>query len=581
MSRGLIAERARLSLFVVRRALRRLGGRVSAHPLLRWRLAPTLNDRLLIAPQDLRTADPTRASEIYAGRFVFAGKVVICDSRSPFSVLPPTQEWAEELESFGWLRHLRAADSSLTRSNARALVNDWIASRRRAHGIGWRPEVVGPRIVAWLMHAPFLLNEADARFYKRFLRSLGRQVQFLMASAPGLRDGLPRLQATIALSYAALCMSARPRLARLAGRRLVDELQRQVLPDGGHVGRNPGALLELLLDLLPLRQAYAARELPPPPALIHAIERMMPMLRFFRHADGAFGHFNGMGPTSADLLATLLAYDDARGRPVENASHSGYQRLAASGAVILMDTGPPPPLAVSHEAHAGCLAFELSARRQRIVVNCGIPATGADAWRHLARRTHAHSTVTIADASSCRFLALPRLQRLLGTLVVAGPANVPTRRDEAAGRVTVHASHDGYAAAFGWIHERSISLSPDGRRVDGEDVVRAARGHAASGRDDFAVRFHLHPSVQATRLTHRNGVMLMLANREVWIFETYENAAALEESVYLAGPHGPRSAAQIVIRAQARETVRVPWSFVFADPAEAGLRPPPEPELPF
>jgi len=40
-------------------------------------------DRLLIAPQDLRTADPTRASEIYAGRFAFAGKIVICDGRSP------------------------------------------------------------------------------------------------------------------------------------------------------------------------------------------------------------------------------------------------------------------------------------------------------------------------------------------------------------------------------------------------------------------------------------------------------------------------------------------------------------------
>ena len=43
---------------------------------------------------------------------------------------------------------------------------------------------------------------------------------------------------------------------------------------------------------------------------------MMPMLRFFRHGDGNFALFNGMGPTPADLLATVLAYDDARGAPV-------------------------------------------------------------------------------------------------------------------------------------------------------------------------------------------------------------------------------------------------------------------------
>ena len=74
-----VAERARLSVLIGRRAFRSLIGRINAHPLVRWRFASTKTDRLVIAPQDLRTADATRASEIYAGRFAFAGKVVICD----------------------------------------------------------------------------------------------------------------------------------------------------------------------------------------------------------------------------------------------------------------------------------------------------------------------------------------------------------------------------------------------------------------------------------------------------------------------------------------------------------------------
>ena len=73
-----------------------------------------------------------------------------------------------------------------------------------------------------------------------------------------------------------------------------------MLPDGGHISRNPGVLIELLLDLLPLRQAFAARNMAPPPALNNAIDRMMPMLRFFRHGDGNFALFNGMGPTPID-----------------------------------------------------------------------------------------------------------------------------------------------------------------------------------------------------------------------------------------------------------------------------------------
>ena len=160
------------------------------------------------------------------------------------------------------------------------------------------------------------------------------------------RDGLPRLQAVIALTYATLCLQGQSGSLRANARRLIEELRRQILPDGGHISRNPGALIELLVDLLPLRQLFSARNLQPPQALNNAIDRMMPMLRFFRHGDGNFAQFNGMGPTPVDLLATVLAYDDARGAPVANAPHSGYQRIDAGSTALLMDTGKPPPLAL-------------------------------------------------------------------------------------------------------------------------------------------------------------------------------------------------------------------------------------------
>ncbi len=267
-----------------------------------------------------------------------------------------------------------------------------------------RPEVIARRIISWISQAPLVLDDSDVRFYRRFLRSLTRQVRQLRHTAPDARDGVPRLLSMIAVMYASLCMANQARHIKAATKRLSDELERQILPDGGHISRNPGALIELLVDLLPLRQVFTARNMPPPPALMHAIDRMMPMLRFFRHGDGNFALFNGMGPTRSDLLSTILAYDDARGTPVSNAAHSGYQRLEASGTVVIMDTGPPPPMPASQEAHAGCLSFELSAKFNRIVVNCGLTATGRDAWRQVARATSAHSTVTFNDVSSCRFI---------------------------------------------------------------------------------------------------------------------------------------------------------------------------------
>ena len=562
-------------MFLARGLARRFTSRVTTHPIVNWPFSFRKADRLLIAPQDLRTTDATRASEIYAGRFVFAGKVVMCDSRSPFEVGPPSEEWAAALLGFGWLRHLRAANSAITRANARALVDEWITVNNARNSIAWRPEVVARRVISWLSQAPLVLDDSDVRFYRRFLRSLTRQVRYLRHTVSDARDGVPRLQATIALSYAALCMANQQRHIRAATRRLGDELQRQILPDGGHVSRNPGALIELLVDLLPLRTVFSARNIAPPQPLLNAIDRMMPMLRFFRHGDGNFALFNGMGPTQTDLLTTILAYDDARGTPLANAPHSGYQRLERAGTLLLIDAGQVPPITVSQEAHAGCLSFELSARHSRIVVNCGLPVTSRESWRQVARATAAHSTATLNDTSSCRFIESGPVKRMLnGTPMIAGPHNISVKREEQSNGTVLRSSHDGYAEIFNVIHERVLMLSADGQRLDGEDFFTPARGQSVpAGRDQFALRFHLHPAVRANRLADGHSAMLLMPNKEVWTFSAYEDRVDVEESVYLAGPDGPRRTVQIVIYGRARKVGRVQWTFAAnASPGVVGAR---------
>ncbi len=585
MMRVSVAERARLSALIGRRTFRSLFGRINAHPLTRWRFGSGKTDRVVIAPQDLRTADATRASEIYAGRFAFAGKVVVSDRRSPFEVTPPSDEWAVEMLSFSWLRHLRAADSAITRANARALIDEWINLQGGWHSLGWRPDILSRRIICWLSQAPFVLQDADARFYRRFIRSLSRQVRYLRKTINETRDGFPRLQAMMALTCASLSIQGQSGQVRGNVRRLSEELNRQVLPDGGHIGRNPGVIIDLLADLLPLRQLFSARHLQPPQAMNNAIDRMMPMLRFFRHADGNFALFNGMGPTPVDLLATVLAYDDARGTPVSNAPHSGYQRVDAGDSAIVMDAGRPPPLSVSQEAHAGCLSFELSWRQQRLVINCGLPAVNKENWRHVARATPAHSTVTFNDTSSCRFLETARLRKLLfGIPIVGGPRNVRLERGTQAEGVWLRASHDGYVPEFSVVHTRALRLSPDGRIVDGEDSFAGVDGRALAARapDEFAIRFHLHPAIKASRLSDGYGVILLLPDREVWTFNTFGDPVQLEESVFLPAPDGPRRTTQIVIYGRARDRNKVRWCFRHLPPSAPGARPDreAEPELP-
>ncbi|UZE49566.1 heparinase II/III family protein [Rhodopseudomonas sp. P2A-2r] len=560
----MVAHRRRISRLILGRFARNALSRASGGSVALARLWPGRTDRLIIAPHDLRTADATRAAEIYAGRFVFAGKIVTCHGRSIFDLEPPSEDWEVALLGFGWLRHLRAADTAITRANARSLVDDWISNPKRKRPIGRRADVLARRVISLLSQAPLVLGDTDGKFYRRYLRALSREIHTLRYTMADTADGVPRLQALIALCYASLCLANQARHIRTATRKLSDELQRQILPDGGHISRNPGALIELLIDMLPLRQTFAARNIAPPPALLNAIDRMMPMLRFFRHGDGSFALFNGMSNAPSHLLATLLAYDDTHGVPMAHMPHTGFQRLDAGAMTLIMDTGPPPPPNVSHDAHAGTLSFELSSGTSRIVINCGMPSTGRDNWRAFARSTPAHSTVTYHGTSSCQFIERSAMKRFLqGAPIVTGPQVVESYREVTASGTMLTTSHDGYLSRFGVVHRRILSMAEDGNRLDGEDILAAAPGARIRGANtDYALRFHLHPSVKASRLSDARGVMLVLPNRDVWTFEALDDKVELEDSVFLAGNDGPRRTAQIVIHQNSKQAASVRWSFV-------------------
>jgi uncharacterized heparinase superfamily protein len=559
-----VAQRRRISTLILRRVARNMMARASGGSVALSSMWPGRADRLIIAPHDLRTADATRAAEIYAGRFVFAGKIVTCHGRSIFELEPPSEDWEVALLGFGWLRHMRAADTALTRANARALVEDWLSNPNYKRPMARRADVAARRVISMLSQAPLVLGDTDSKFYRRYLRGLAREIRYLRNAMIDIADGVPRLQVLIALCYASLCLANQANHIRVAARKLSEELQRQILPDGGHISRNPGALIELLTDLLPLRQTFAARNMAPPPALLNAIDRMMPMLRFFRHGDGNFALFNGMSSTPSDVLATLLAYDDTHGAPMSNMSHSGFQRLDAGNTVVIADTGPPPPPNVSQNAHAGCLSFELSSGTNRIIVNCGMPSTGRDNWRGFARGTAAHSTLTYHETSSCQFVELSAIKRLLqGSPIASGPTQVESYREDIANGLLLTTSHNGYLRGFGVTHRRSLMISPDGARLDGEDTIMLASDGRSKNKDrDYALRFHLHPAVKASRLSDARGVMLVLPSREVWTFEALDDRVELEDSVFLAGNDGPRRTSQIIIRQDSHQTPSIRWSFI-------------------
>jgi uncharacterized heparinase superfamily protein len=301
-------------------------------------------------------------------------------------------------------------------------------------------------------------------------------------------------------------------------RAVEQELPAQILPDGGHRSRNPSVQLDVLRDLVDTRAALRAGHIEVPAVLQDAIDRMAPMLRFFRHGDRKLALFNNSVEEDGILVDLVLTRSETKGRAPGQAPPSGYLRMQAGHSLVLVDIGKPPPHEFDATAHAGPLSFEMSQGRERIIVNCGGYRGANRAWRQVARSTAAHSVLVLADTNAVEIADD-------GTLGRAPPA-IRCERAEEEGAQWIAVSHDGYRQRFGILYTRELYLAADGDDLRGEDKLTGRSGTA------FAVRFHLHPSVDA-RLVDASAVLLRLPSGLVWRLRATGAELSLAESIYL------------------------------------------------
>lgn len=540
-----------LAAFLAKRLARRATG--SAAVLLWRRPTATPPSRILFAPETLAESDPAVAADIYAGVFALAGEVVDVSGGSPFDLKPPSDAWARALHGFTWLHHLEANATELSSSNARALLDEWLASRGSRSAVATAPDVTAERLTTWLVQSPLLLNGADPAFRQRFMRAVGRHMRRLERALVLAPRGPLRLRVAGALALAGTVTADQQRVARWALAALEDAVAAEVLPDGGHASRSPEALVDALTVLIPVREALIRRQQPVPRALGEAVDRMLTMLRFFRHGDGGLAHFHGTGHVSAQVVDAVLAYDDVRGTAPANARHSGYQRIEAGGTVLIVDTGRVPPPAWSATAAASALAFEMSHGTERLVVNCGALGRARADWADAARATAAHSTLVVGDTSSARVLGAFPIERALGPVLHGGPRTVEVER----GPLALRAVHDGYRDTFGLTHERRLILSEDGLWLEGEDRLF---GQDRLDGVPFAVRFHIGAGAKVRLERSRRRALMTLPDGAIWIFGVDEGPPmALEDSVVLSAPRRVRRTAQIVIAGNSLTDPVVRW----------------------
>ena len=382
---------------------------------------------------------------------------------------------------------LNAGNPAMREDAHRELCDRWIQENPPAEGNGWEPYPVSLRVVNWIKWA-----QSGRPVDSRWRLSLVQQVRWLRKHLEYHLLGNHLFANAKALLFAGAFFDGDEAEAwRTKGLQLLrQELQEQFLGDGGHFERSPmyhAILLEDVLDLLQLAKVYPGLIEPSDLASWREVaERGTKWLMAMLHPDEQLSLFNDCALNIALPPKSLFTYACHVGAPCPKhvdsvfLGDSGYVRLTAVEATLLLDAAPVGPDYLPGHAHADTLSFELSLGRSRLLVNTGTSVYGTGDKRLYQRGTAAHNTVVVDETDSSEVWGGFRVARR------AYPRSLQV--DLAGGRVAC--AHDGYRRLPGKVlHHRSWHLE-----ASGLEVVDQLEGNWQSA----VACLHLHPDVEAS-----------------------------------------------------------------------------------
>ncbi|NBB14303.1 heparinase [Caulobacter sp. SLTY] len=548
-------------------AARRQGEREwFGNPLHRMLLARPLPEGFAANPRDRRPTNPAEGRRLLAGIFDLAGtRMNVGAGGDPFDKPSPDRAFAVALHRMGWLHDLLTQEEEGARAALR-LVADWRRVFGRWNGFSWGPTCLERRVFNLACAARRLSAVASDAERALLAADLVRQARHLAEITVEPERALQRMT-VVGIAGCALAGEAGEQLIDKAMSALKRDLPGAVASDGVHASRSPEAGLELLFDLMTLDEALHQKGQAGPDEMNRAIDRLSAATRFFTLPDGRLASFQGGEAVGAQRIAAALAHEEDAGPPPLKAPHGGYYRLDGAGLSVILDGGAAAKGVWSATACAQTLAIEILAGQDRLVTGC---AWSPDAAAPQALRlTDGASTASLADGS-----AGEPLRGLtawgVGPRLEGAARQVEVRRHDAEAGVWLECSHDGWAPAYGLIHDRRLYLDLAAGELRGEDAFRPmVEGPPEDGPRrylPFKVRFHLHPDARASLARDGKSVLLRGPSDQGWWLRNDAIEVSIEPSAHFE--HGrPRRSSQVVLTGQVRVDVggRIRWKMSRAE----------------
>ncbi|GEM_PF-4260375 len=450
--------------------------------------------------------------------------------------------WQRRMHEFQWLRDLSVVEDKVKASElARQLVDEWW-EQEDIHGeIGHRVTIRAERLAHCFCYHELLAHGASVAWLRKQQKYYFNEL-LMLGDALRRKEHYIGFSALKAMLFAAMVIPSMAFLLRPVNRMLHHAMKTRFFADGGHRTRSPEFHRWDVTTLLEIRAAMKHRHIPITPEFDEMMQCGLDALAGLSHGDGNIACFHSSIEEPVNLQMNLWQeWRKSKPLPQKILPDMGYVHLKRKDSYCIFDVGYRPMTSRHH--YAGALAFEFSRVGARMIVNCGAYRGEDEVWDKVSYRTAAHSTLSLDQYDA--WGKGGRNQ----TTFKAGHCSV----EEGENETRVLADHYGYADRLGYVHEREVALSEDGKILSGRDSLRSVAKHLSYARDtaeNMHLRFHLHPSVTVEKMAPQ-AITLKLKNDELWDFSVDDKDVVplVEESIYLGENGLPQSSFQLVISA--------------------------------
>ena len=272
--------------------------------------------------------DALDAFKIYAGKFEFAGQSISSTPHRVFKLRQTHTDWHDGLMRLNWLKHFNASKRSLHDQHAMRLLNYWSQAKKSVFTIAQRADI----ICTLATHGYQIAQRCELQLQKDLLRIVSIELKALISS----KSHSPEDSVIKALTffYSLISFQNLGHLRKAAQDLFDRNVDKLILPDGGHVSRDICKLISFLSLALPL-QRY--QNLGLPDTYSAAVRRSFAHLKLLQGHDGKLSVISGLGHHAIELSGLFEYYGQEISRP-SLAPDSGFARLDQGKASLIADT---------------------------------------------------------------------------------------------------------------------------------------------------------------------------------------------------------------------------------------------------